>query len=137
MPAPTIATDKVCFIVIMAREIHAKVEPVLPEGSYDDGADTGFREVLEDFTDDGTYQELREFIVAMDEDERVELLALIWLGRGDYDASQWDEAVAEARNSANEREPDYIIGTPLVSDYLEEGLDAFDLSCVDFEKRDL
>ena len=137
MPSPTIATDKVCFIVVMAREIHAKVEPVLPEGAYDDGADTGFREVLEDFANDGTYQELREFIVAMDDDERTELLALVWVGRGDFDASQWEEALAEARGRADAREPDYIIGTPLVSDYLEEGLDAFELSCLDFEKRDL
>jgi hypothetical protein len=137
MPAPTIATDKVCFIVVMAREIHAKVEPVLPDGSYDDGAETDFREVLEDFANDGTYQELREYIVALDDDERIELLALIWVGRGDFDASQWEEAVAEASDRANVREPDYIIGTPLVSDYLEEGLAAYDLSCIDFEKRDL
>ncbi|MGE5539761.1 MAG: DUF3775 domain-containing protein [Gemmatimonas sp.] len=137
MPMPSIATEKVCFIVVMAREIHAKVEPVLPGGSYDDGTDTGFREILEDFANDGTYQELREFIVALDDDEKAELLALMWIGRGDFDGTQWEEALAEARGRANAREPDYIIGTPLVSDFLEEGLAAFELSCVDFEKRDL
>jgi hypothetical protein len=134
---PSIATEKVCFIVVMAREIHAKVTPVLPGGAYDDGAEDGFREVLEDFANDSTYQELREFIAALDVDEKAEVLALMWTGRGDFDASEWDSAMAEARDRADAREPAYLMGTPLVSDYLEEGLDAFDLSCTDFEKRNL
>jgi uncharacterized protein DUF3775 len=133
---PTIATEKVCFIVVLAREIHAKVAPV-EQNPASDAADDGFREVLEDFANDATYQQLHEFIAALDEDERLELLALMWIGRGDFDAFEWEDALAEARDTSVEREPAYIMATPLVSDYLEAGLEAFDLSCTDFEKRDL
>ena len=118
---PTIATDKVCFIAIMAREVHAKVPPFEENPA----------------SDDAMYQELRDYLVALDVDERVELLALMWTGRGDFDASEWDDAMAEARATADAREPAYLIGTPLLSDYLEEGLAAFGLGCTDFEKRDL
>ena len=133
---PTIATDKVCFIVVMAREIHAKVPP-MEQDPASDATDDNFREVLEDFADDAMYQELRDYLAALDEDERIELLALTWIGRGDFEGSEWEDALAEARDTADEREPEYLMGTPLVSDYLEEGLAAFDLSCTDFEKRDL
>ena len=133
---PSIATEKVCFIVVMAREIHAKVPPQ-EEDPASDVADDDFREVLEDFAGDPMYQELREYIAALDDDEKAELLALTWTGRGDFDAADWDAAMTEARDRADAREPAYIMGTPLVSDYLEEGLAAFDLSCVDFEKRNL
>lgn len=131
---PSIATDKVCFIATMARELHAKVPPQ-EEDPASDAVDDDFREILEDFEDDPTYQGLREFIAALDDDEKVEVLALMWTGRGDFDASEWDSAMAEARGRVDAREPAYLMGTPLVSDYLESGLDAFDLSCVDFEKR--
>ena len=133
---PSIATDKVCFISVMAREIHAKVPP-MEQDPASDATDDNFREILEDFGDDPMYQELREYIAALDDDERMELLALMWTGRGDFDASEWDEALAEAQARADAREPAYLMGTPLVSDYLEEGLAAFDLSCIDFDKRNL
>ena len=133
---PSIATDKVCFSVVMAREIHAKVPPQ-EEDPASDEADDNFREVLEDFADDAMYQELREFIAALDDDERAEVLALMWIGRGDFDGTEWDDALAEAHGTANQREPEYLMGTPLVSDLLEEGLSAFDLSCTDFEKKNL
>jgi hypothetical protein len=133
---PSIATEKVCVIVVMAREIHAKVAPAERDPASD-VTDDRFVEILEDFAGDPMYQELREYLAALDEDEKAELLALIWTGRGDFDAAEWNEAMAEAHDRADAREPAYIIGTPLVSDYLEEGLAAFDLTCTDFEKRDL
>jgi Protein of unknown function (DUF3775) len=133
---PSIATEKVCFIVVMAREIHAKVPPAVQDPASD-ATDDNFREILEDFSNDAMYQELREYIVALDDDERAELLALVFVGRGDFDAAEWGDALAEARATADAREPAYIMGTPLVSDYLEEGLDAFGLTCTEFEKRNL
>ena len=54
----------------------------------------------------------------------MELVALTWLGRGDFGADEWQTAVAQARDSWNERTADYLIGTPLAADYLEEGLDS-------------
>ena len=63
----------------------------------------------------------------------VMLLALVWIGRGDYTAEEWDDAVSEARAMANRRDADYLIGTPLLADYIEEALAAFGLSLDEFE----
>ena len=36
---------------------------------------------------------LRAFIADLNEDEQASLIALAWIGRGDYDADDWDEAL--------------------------------------------
>jgi hypothetical protein len=56
-------------------------------------------------------------------------LALIWLGRDDYDISEWDEAVAEAEARIAARDPDYMIGDAALPEYLGDGLEAFGLTC--------
>ncbi|MDH3242750.1 MAG: DUF3775 domain-containing protein [Alphaproteobacteria bacterium] len=139
-----IETDpaKLCFVVIKAREIHAKVEvenPVEPETqeTASDAVDDGFRAILEDYASDATYQELKEFLDGFNRDERVEILALTWLGRGDYTLDDWDQALADAAASANESETEYLMGTPLIADYLEEGLSLHGVSCADESRAHL
>jgi hypothetical protein len=67
----------------------------------------------------------------LNEDEQVELVALAWLGRGTFDLDEWDEAVDTARNEHNKRTARYLLGMPMLGDYLEEGLAAFGISYVD------
>lgn len=128
--------EKVCFIIIKAREVHAKVEVENPVESDNpepasDAVDDNFRSILEDFASDATFQELKTFLDGLNDDERIQVLALMWLGRGDFTISEWDDAVAQARGAHNELETNYLLGTPLVSDYLEEGLSQHDYSCED------
>ena len=80
---PDISTEKVCFVIVKARELDVKVAPE----EMDDGSnptDDGMQRILEDYADDPTYEELRSFLAAQSDDELKELLALIWIGRGDY-----------------------------------------------------
>ena len=65
--------------------------------------------------------------------ERIELLALTWLGRGDYSKEEWPQALREARRTHDEKETDYLVGTPLLASYLEEGLSQLGYSIDDFE----
>ena len=117
----TIPLEKLAYIVEKAREWGAEVAPEgMEEGS--NPTDDGARAILEDTPDNPTAAELRDAILSLDQDEREELLALVWLGRGDYDRQSWREALAEARGSADARETRYLLGTPLLADYLEEGL---------------
>ncbi len=53
------------------------------------------------------------------------MVALMWVGRGDYALEEWDDALSQARDSWNKRTADYLIGTPMLADYLAEGLDQF------------
>ena len=102
-----------------------------PEELYDDSDDV--ERILEDHADDPTYQEIRQFLDSLNEDELTELVALMWVGRGDYSTDDW-KAALDAVNELRDRHPvDYLLGTPLVADYLEEGLSQFGQSCEDFE----
>lgn len=68
--------------------------------------------------------ELDGFIEAMNEDERAELVALMWIGRGAFDADDWDEALRTAYGQATTPTADYLRGTPHLADHLQAGLDA-------------
>ena len=68
--------------------------------------------------------ELQELINDLNVDEAAELIALMWVGRGDYDASEWSEAVSEARQRGNRRTAKYLLGMPMLGDWLEQGLEA-------------
>lgn len=132
----TINPEKVCHVVVKARVLDAK-EDVSDPSSGSNPTDDGATDILEDFADDPTRQELIEFIRALDEDEQVELVALSWLGRGTYEFDEWEEALEEAHAAHNERTAEYLTGLPLLGDYLEEGLAAFGESCEGFEKNRL
>jgi hypothetical protein len=125
---PTIDIDKVCWVILKAREFDAKTAPVEEEPGSNP-ADEEMREVLEAYPEDTVEEELRAFIDSLNEDEQIELVALAWVGRGSFSAEEWAEAVAEARRAHNDRTADYLLGMPLLSDYLLEGLAAFGLSC--------
>jgi hypothetical protein len=131
----TISLEKLAYIVEKAREYDAEVPPVdrdFEEGS--DGPDDDEREILLDTPDNPTGQELRDAIDGLNIDEREELLALMLVGRGDYDARSWREALQQARDALSSTETEYLVGTPLLGDYLEEGAAALGLSLEDFKR---
>ena len=128
----TIPLEKLAFIVAKAREFDAEVEPD-DDDSGSNPADDGERAILQDTPDNPTLQELRDAIEALNIDERDDLLALVWIGRGDFTAAEWRDAVRQARQIADRRDADYLIGTPLLADYLEEAVAALGLSLEEFE----
>ena len=68
-------------------------------------------------------------------DEQIDLVALMWLGRGDGDLDNWRDLRAEAARAHNNRTASYLIGTPMLADYLEEALSQFGKSFEDFEEH--
>lgn len=125
-------TNKVCYIIVKAREFDAQTDVVEPDyGS--DAIDDGFRQVLEAYADDPTFDEAKTAIDDLNIDEQYQLVALAWVGRGDYSVDDWDEALAAAQDGHTKYTSLYLLGMPLLSDYLEEGLAAFGGSCEDFE----
>jgi hypothetical protein len=124
----TLNPEKVCYIIIKAREFDAKVEPVEPDPGSNPSDDAGI-EILEDYPDDPTLEELVDAIDGMNEDEQIELVALAWLGRGDYSRKEWRDAVVLARDRHNDKTSRYLAGMPMLGDYLEEGMAVFGKSC--------
>jgi hypothetical protein len=123
------------FIIIKAREYEAEVEPV-DEDSGSNPTDDGSRDILEATADNPTRRELKAAVNSLNEDQRIELLALTWLGRGDYLPGDWDEAMEEAARRHDRREAEYLASTPLLSDYLEEGLELLGYSPEDTDDPD-
>jgi Protein of unknown function (DUF3775) len=128
----TISPEQVCFVIVKAREFDAKDEVTDPDSGSNPSDDKDVA-VLEDHRDDPVVQELKSFINAMSEDEQIDLVALTWLGREDYSASDWPDVRAEASRAHNRRTAEYLLGTPQLGDFLEEGLSMLGYSCEEFE----
>jgi len=131
-PSLDMNPEAVCYVIVKARGFDAKVDVVEPDPGSNP-ADENMLEVLEDYADDPVFDELKSFIDALSEDEQVRLVALAWIGRGDHTVADWDEVIAMAEERHNERTAEYLLGMPLLPDYLEEGLAQFGLSCEGFE----
>jgi Protein of unknown function (DUF3775) len=131
-PDLSISPEKLCYIIIKAREFDAKVEPMdLDPGS--NPSDDGNRAVLEDYGDDPTLAELRDAISSLNEDEVVEVIAMVWLGRGDFNREEWADALELARERHNRRSAQYLVGIPNLGDCLEEGAAQLGISIEDYE----
>lgn len=128
----TIPLEKICFIIFKAREFDAKDVSTVSDDSSNP-SDDGDLSVLEDRDDDPVLQELMSLISSLSVDEQVDLVALMHLGRDDTSAQDWDEVRAEAAEAHNNRTAEYLCGTPLLADYLSEGLSVLDYSCADYE----
>ncbi|HEY3910802.1 MAG TPA: DUF3775 domain-containing protein [Stellaceae bacterium] len=131
---PTISLEKLAYIIEKAREFDAEVPTDPDAATGSDAADDDERQILLDTPDNPSEEELRDAIDGLNLDEREELLALVWLGRGDFDAQSWGEALQQARDSGAAGETDYLLGTPLLADYLEAGIDALGLSLDGLER---
>jgi len=93
-----ITTYKIAQIVLMAREL------------------------------DRAEGELRAFIDRLSEDEQISLVAVMWIGRDSFARDELAEALATAREEATTPTADYLLGTPHLSDHLENGLEELGLS---------
>jgi hypothetical protein len=133
-PMRNLNPDIVCAIVLEAREFHAKVEIVDPS-SGSNPSDEAERGVLQDSADDPVGQDLRRLIRDLDDDAAAELVALFWIGRGDYAADELDAAIEEARRHGRDATPRYLIAQPQLADFLVEGLQAFGQGCDDVESE--
>ena len=136
MPELSISPEKLAFIIEKAREFDVK------EGSSDldsgsNAADDGMIDVLEDNGRDPVVRELSGFIRALNEDEQVDLVALMWLGRGAGGIEDWDELRASAMEARGEYDnprretTQYLLGEPMLGDLLADGLDEFGVDWTD------
>ena len=131
-PDIEIAPEKVAHVIIKAREFDAKV------GAWDNSAEDGDAAedpsaILEDYSNDPTAAEIAGFIDALNDDEQAELVALAWVGRGTFEPEEFGEAVETARAEKTNTTASYLLGLPLLADYLEEGLEKLGYSASDIE----
>ena len=131
MPTLAISSEKVCFVVFKARQFDVKDAPTLSDDGSDP-PDDEMRSVLEDRPDDPVQQELTSFIAALSNDEQIDMVTLMWMGRGDGTIADWYELRDTACNEHTNHTARYLLGTPLLADFLAEGLAQFGRSCEEF-----
>lgn len=135
-----IALETVCYVINRSRELMADL------GTLDGGepgkhaVDDIVREDLPEeedeipaYQDSSEYDDLREYIDNLNENEQIELVAIAWIGRGTYTSDDWGEAVEVAADEHPSHVAVYLLSQPLLADELEEGLSELGLSCEDVE----
>lgn len=118
----TLNPDTVSSIIELAHEFQVKESVTFPDEPKVSTADWTPRVVVE-HADDPALFALQTEIEDLEPDQQVELVALTWLGRGDYAIDEWQEAIELAKERWNKRTAEYLIGTPMLADFLAEGLD--------------
>ena len=126
----TVSPEKAFFIIVKAREFDEQVAPTDPDSGSNPTDDRSV-DVLEEQADNPVVQELQEAFAGLNVDELLDLLALTWLGRGDF--GSFAQARQEAEDMREKHIPRYLLGTPLLGDYLEEGLSQLGYSLEGFE----
>lgn len=132
-----VSVEKVCFIIVKAREYDVKVEPHEESDPGSNPSDDADSEVLEDYASDPTLAELRETIMDLNDDEVVDVIAIAWVGRGDFDRSDFQAARDLAMERHRPNSAPYLIGIPTLGDLLEEGLAELGYSCEDTDSAHL
>jgi hypothetical protein len=125
----TIPLSTLGWIIVKAREFDGK-----DTGTDDVGDDSDNpMGVLEDRADDPTEDELTSWISDLTDSQKSELVALFWLGRGDADASDFPDLIEQARGQQGKSTARYLLGSPLLGDYLEEGLERLGIDTSEIE----
>lgn len=141
-PAPengsplTIPLDRICFIVSKLREydtqdlLDEEIDRLSDEMAPPAPEDLDTIEQHEnDYRETPIMQELATHIGDLSDDEQIDLVALAWLGRDGHAADEWDDVRAEAAAAHNARTVDYLLGTPLAANFLQEGLSVLGYTC--------
>ena len=129
-----IAPEKVAHVIVKSRQFDAKVANWdEPSPSYSVDLDDEAEAILEDRSGDATQSEIAAFIAGLNEDEQASLVALTWVGRGTYSADEYQEAYELAKAERVNPTEQYLLGIPLLADFLEEGLEKLGYSIEDAE----
>ena len=125
----SVSLETVCRLIVRAREMEAQVPGLTADEGEDPlDADDEFA-VMDDETNTVIEEEMAAALDDLADDQIAEVLALAWIGRGTYDASEWDEALEEANDRGGETPAEQLMEMPMLAGYLDAGLAAFDLSC--------
>ncbi|MCG5515493.1 MULTISPECIES: DUF3775 domain-containing protein [Ectothiorhodospira] len=125
-----ISPNLVCWFISHAREFHAQEDVMLPE-EPDHQTDAWIDEALEEHADNAVYLDLKNAVEELEPELQANMVALMWLGRGDYSDDEWDLALEEAKSNWTPRTADYLLATPMGADYLAEGLAMLGHTCED------
>ncbi len=120
-----LSPNTVAWIILKAREFDSQDSPFEQDDpAIEDDPMANLDSDDAEETSDPAAHELTSWIDDMHDTEQAELVALYWLGRGDGDASDFKDLTEQARDSRVNKTSVYLLGAPMLPDYLEEGLES-------------
>lgn len=128
MPTLQVNPDDVCQLIQLARDFHAQ-DSVVVEGEPESLTDDLVFDVLQLHEEDPFVTEFRNIIADLDRGQQGQVVSLMWLGRGDYDLSEWDDANKDAEEEWTDYTADYLLAHPMLADHLDEGLAMLGYHC--------
>ena len=126
-----VSLETVATVVDLARTVQVKEETDADQATEDANSEAA---LLQETPDDMTEDSLRQFIDELNEDEQASLIALAWIGRGDYGPEDWEEARALAAERNESDAASYLMNMEMLGDLLAEGVASFGLSIEDVER---
>lgn len=126
-----ISTETLCRLVQRARELEAQVPAIETDDEADPQDSDDPYAVIEDEANVAVEEEVRALLEEIPEDELAEVLALAFIGRGSFEASEWDDALEEASTGDAEDIIAQLNDMPMLAAYLDAGMAAFDIDCGD------
>lgn len=76
---------------------------------------------------------LFDYISGLNADEKINLVALMWIGRDSFSAEELEYAKSEAKREASAPTENYLTGIPSLAEHLESGLEALGIDVTDVE----
>lgn len=123
-----LSNEIVCQIITKAKEIGVARDLYLP-GDPESPELEGAIDVLAEDKNDLTRAELRDTINQLEPDQQEELIALMFIGGGDFEKEEWLSALSEARKIPVKKRADFLLSKPMLADFLQDGLAAFGFAC--------
>lgn len=120
----SLSEETICAIALLARDLLGKAASTAPEGQAEQ--DNPAAEILEFRGLDSVEDELRHMIEDLDEEAQIDLVSLMWFGR---DEDEWETIHALAKQEHTRATVSYLLGTPLLSDYLLAGMERLGRPC--------
>lgn len=121
--------EVVCQLIELAREFHGQEQVDLPDIEGEEMDDDWVESALANHVEDMGLQDFRSVINDLEPDQQIQIVALLWIGRGDYSTGEWDEVLEQARDEWTPKTAEYLLVHPLLAEHLEDGLEMFGLSC--------
>lgn len=118
-----VSTETVQRLVALAREIHTQDSSGPSEDAVNPTGDLAVQ-MIAGQPRDMCAGEFRCIIEDLEPDQQQQVVALMWLGRGDFSAEEWQEVTELAEQRWSEETADYLLAHPMLSEELTAGLEA-------------
>jgi hypothetical protein len=120
MTTLSLPIDYLGRLVAKVRGVQAR-EGEVDTDSGSNAPDDKMIDAVQDTPGDLSLLEIAQEIRGLNERQQAELVALLWVGRGDAEPEAWEETVEMARERRDTPTERYLLSQPLTAEYWSEG----------------